>query len=66
MLAQLILLRVEGGDQQRLARVAHREALSLDGDHPGGEALQQQVGDRLIQEVDVVDLPCEESRGKRL
>mmetsp|Transcript_9394 Transcript_9394/g.20553 ORF Transcript_9394/g.20553 Transcript_9394/m.20553 type:complete len:262 (-) Transcript_9394:561-1346(-) len=56
VLAKLGLLGVKRRDQQRAARVAHREPLPLDGDPSGGERLEKQVGCALVEQVDVVHI----------
>ena len=53
---QLVLLRVERGDEQRAARVADGEPLALDRHPPRRQRLEQQVRDRLVEQVDVVDV----------
>mmetsp|Transcript_21456 Transcript_21456/g.52937 ORF Transcript_21456/g.52937 Transcript_21456/m.52937 type:complete len:263 (+) Transcript_21456:452-1240(+) len=56
MRAQLVLLRVEGGDEKRLARVPHRDALALHIHPPLGHDREEDVGELRVEQVDVVDV----------
>ena len=56
VIAQLSLVGVECGDEQRHAGVGQRDPLTLDDDLALGHDAEEDVGGLLVEEVDVVDV----------